>query len=88
MKTKILLLLAIPLMAFNCSPDELPQDEQCMCRLETFEYRTQMINGMPRLVRVMVNTPEFTPNDCSLNGVSVETYSNLTEKKWNCVPMD
>jgi hypothetical protein len=84
---KLILLLAIPLMAFNCSPDEVPQDE-CMCRLETFEIRTQMVNGLPRLVRVMVNAPDFTPNDCSLNGVFVETNSNFTEKKWNCVPKD
>jgi hypothetical protein len=81
---KLILLLTIPLMAFNCSPDEVPQDE-CMCRLETFEIRVQMINGMPRLVRVLVNPPEFTPNDCALDGVFVETGSPAIEKKWNCV---
>lgn len=72
-------------MAFNCSPDEL-EDRGCKCRLETFETRTQVINGLPRLVRVMINTGEFEPNDCDLAELGwLPTTSNAIEQKWNCV---
>jgi hypothetical protein len=84
MKKIKFLLLAIPLMAFNCSPDE--QAMECECRLETFEIRTQFFNGMPRLVRVLVNPGEFEPNDCSLSDLGyISTGDPSFEQKWNCV---
>jgi len=84
MKTKLLVLLTPFLLAFNCSPNE--QELGCKCRLETFEIRTQFINGMPRLVRVLVNPGEFEPNDCSLEELGwLPTNSNAIEQKWNCV---
>jgi hypothetical protein len=84
MKRIKFLLLTLPLMAFNCSPNE--QELGCKCRLETFEIRTQFINGMPRLVRVLVNPGEFEPNDCSLEELGwLPTNSNAIEQKWNCV---
>jgi hypothetical protein len=85
MKTKLLLLLTPFLLAFNCTPDEV-QEYDCLCRLETFEYRTQFINGMPVIRLVLVNPGEFEPNDCSLAELGwLETNNNQTEQKWNCV---
>lgn len=82
---KLILLLSLTLMSFNCTPDEI-QEFDCECRLETFELRTQIVNGLPRLVRVMVNAPDFEPNDCSLAELGwLETNDPFTEQKWNCV---